>query len=393
MFHAPAGAGAGPLAGALADARAALAEVHRRGFLAAGAIDVRIIADSGARPFGTRLREVAATLPRAAGLVVLGSGSLPLATAADRRSFVSAATGPPRVALANNRYSGDAVAIPDAARVLAAVPDLPGDNALPRWLAEHAGLVVADLRDRRRLQADLDGPADLALLVRSPLCPASLRAAAAGLDAELADLRVRLHAVASVAADRRAELLVAGRLSAAGLAHLEVATSSRVRALVEERGLRASSPLAVGATAGRPGNAGAADGRPGMDATAVESGAPVSDHAARPPASVLEMLLDRDGPSSLGTTLARLGDAALVDTRVLLAGRLGADERAWPTPEDRFASDLGLEAAIVDPWLRMLTEGARTAPIPVVLGGHSLVGPGLWLLFPRRVRLAGESSS
>ncbi len=392
MFHAPAGAGAGPLAGALADARAALAEVHRRGFLAAGAIDVRIIADSGARPFGTRLREVAATLPRAAGLVVLGSGSLPLATAADRRSFVSAATGPPRVALANNRYSGDAVAIPDAARVLAAVPDLPGDNALPRWLAEHTGLVVTDLRDRWRLQADLDGPADLALLVRSPLCPASLRAAA-GLDAELADLRVRLHAVASVAADRRAELLVAGRLSAAGLAHLEVATSSRVRALVEERGRRASSPLAVGATAGRPGNAGAADGRPGMDATAVESGAPVSDHAARPPASVLEMLLDRDGPSSLGTTLARLGDAALVDTRVLLAGRLGADERAWPTPEDRFASDLGLETAIVDPWLRMLTESAHTAPIPVVLGGHSLVGPGLWLLFPRRVRLAGESSS
>ncbi len=81
--------------------------------------------------------------------------------------------------------------------------------------------------------------------------------------------------------------------------------------------------------------------------------------------------------------LATLADAALVDSRVLLAHRLGADERAWPRPEDRFASDLLLHEAIADPWLRDLTRAAAEAPIPVLLGGHTLVGPGARLAVGR----------
>ncbi len=108
------------------------------------------------------------------------------------------------------------------------------------------------------------------------------------------------------------------------------------------------------------------------------SGRPGADQ--RPPSSVLGALLDRDGVASFGPTLARLADAALVDTRVLLAHRLGADERAWPRAEDRFASDLLLPDRIVDPWLRDLTRSALEAPIPVLLGGHTLVGPGVRLV-------------
>jgi hypothetical protein len=55
------------------------------------------------------------------------------------------------------------------------------------------------------------------------------------------------------------------------------------------------------------------------------------------------------------------------------------DERGWPAAEDRFASDLLLPEGIRDPWLRKLTRSAREAPIPVLLGGHSLVGPGVRL--------------
>jgi hypothetical protein len=95
---------------------------------------------------------------------------------------------------------------------------------------------------------------------------------------------------------------------------------------------------------------------------------------------VLGLLLDRDGPASLGGHLERLGDAAVVDTRVLLAHRFGPDERDWPAAEDRFASDLLLPDRVADPWLRELTASAAAARIPVALGGHSLVGPGLRLV-------------
>jgi len=94
-------------------------------------------------------------------------------------------------------------------------------------------------------------------------------------------------------------------------------------------------------------------------------------------------VLDREGPGALGAVLTRLADGAVVDTRVLLAHRLGSDERRWPSAEDRFASDLLLADRIEDAWLRELTLSAARAPIPVVLGGHTLVGPGLRLLVRR----------
>jgi hypothetical protein len=62
---------------------------------------------------------------------------------------------------------------------------------------------------------------------------------------------------------------------------------------------------------------------------------------------------------------------------VLLAHRLGAGEAAWPSPEDRFASDLLLGERIRDPWLQALTIAAAAHGAPIAFGGHSLVGPGL----------------
>jgi hypothetical protein len=336
ILHAHPGPNAGPLTQALAAARLELADRHRRGFVAAGAREATVVAgppDNHA--FGTRLRAIAAGLGQA-GLVVLGSGAIPLATAADRRTFVETAGAVTPQALANNRYSADIVAIARAGEIVANLPDdLATDNALPRWLDEVAGIPVADLRRRWRLAIDLDGPLDLALLGgrwRAELPPGTTDR----VDVGLARWR-------TLAADRRAELAIAGRTSAGTLGWLEGHAAARVRALVEERGLRTS--------------------RIGQ----------------RPPSSVLGLLLDRDGPGSLGRTLARLADGAIVDSRVLLAHRLGADEAGWPPAEDRFASDLLLHEQVADPWLRELTQAAAEAPIPVLLGGHTLVGPGVRL--------------
>src|ERR1044072_6150361 len=111
ILHPEPDPGPAPLARWVADARATLAEHHRRAFLAAGADDVAIVGGpADDRPFGDRLRELVADGGRCV-LIVLGSGSIPLATTNDRRAFVAVAAGEARRALANNRYSADIVAI------------------------------------------------------------------------------------------------------------------------------------------------------------------------------------------------------------------------------------------------------------------------------------------
>lgn len=355
ILHRQAPSGAGPLEGWVADARLRIAEDRRVAFAAAGAGDVRIVSGPpDDTTFGARLRAFV-EVEKPAGLVVLGSGSIPLARPADLRAFVAAAGAAVPAALTNNRFSADVVAV-SRAEVLRDVPDLPADNALPRWLDEVCGYPVAEQRGWH-LGVDVDGPLDVVLI--------GGRGVVAPRDVNLAPVRRALVRLAAVAADRRAELVVAGRTSAATLAWVERNRPAQIRALVEERGLRAASLAALADPAAAP-------------------------SLRRPPASVLGALLDRDGPASFGEVVATLGDGAAIDSRVLLAHRLGADERAWPPPEDRFASDLLLADRIADPWLRELTASAGAASVPIVLGGHTLVGPGLRLALGHRRRL-GDS--
>ena len=341
ILHPLPGPTAGPIECWVGAARARLAERHRRGFAAAGATDVRVVSSPpDDTPFGRRLRGLVRR-ERPDGLVVLGSGSIPLATRARPARPGPAAGSGDRRALANDRFSADAVAIASATEALAALPDELGDNALPRWLAEVRRLV-------RRRPPTAAGASASTSTARSTVLLAGDADEIASPEAEAVDtsrVRGRIDEIRAVAADRRAELLIAGRTSAATLAWFERHTASRTRALVEERGLRTRT---AGQRPARPRSSGA--------------------------------LLERDGPGSLGTHLATLADGALIDSRVLLAHRLGADERAWPPAEDRFASDLLLPDAIADPWLRDLTRAAADAPIPVLLGGHTLVGPGARLV-------------
>jgi hypothetical protein len=351
IFHPQTGPGAGPLERRLSAARARLARVHELGFERAGANLVRLISGPpDQQPFGARLIAALRDVP-AGGLIVLGSGAIPLASLADRRSFVTCAGGSGPLAITNNRFSSDILAVADVALLNGLPASFAADNALPRWLAEHAGVPVADLRGRHRLGVDLDSPLDLILL------GAHGAAIDPGPHPEDRPVAQRLEGIRQVLADPAAELVVAGRTSAAALAWLEGFARCRVRALVEERGLRASSLPPRERPQDRP------IARP-----------------QRPPRSLLGSILDRDGPGALGARLAELGDAALVDSRVLLAHRLGADEAGWPVAEDRFESDLLSPASISDPWLAALTTSAASAPIPVLLGGHSLVGPGIRLL-------------
>ena len=334
--------------------------------------------------------------------VVLGDGAVPRLRDVDAERLVQAARSDGSVALTNNRFSSDVCAVSHA-ETLQTLPALPSDNALPRWLEEVAGYAVRDLAARDRLALDLDTPLDLALLALAPDARPALRRLAV-----TSSIRVpRAEALRAVAADPRRELLVFGRSSSATLGWLERHVRCRVRFLAEERGMRAASPLAMrsgGATNGATGGGTAAvtglgaagatgEGTAGTTGEGLElrsarargSGPalprPSTDaQPTRPPRATLGRLLDREGPDALPGIVSELADAAVLDTRVLLADRMGPDEDTWPAPEDRFASDLLLAEKIADPWLRSLTAAVASAPIPILLGGHTLVGPGVRLL-------------
>lgn len=345
IFHRPAQADDPPLVRLLAETRSELIAGQSKTFAAAGAGEIRV-SDQRRRSFGELLAESA---PVSGGLVVFGGGAVPRLARRDAERLIVVAQSRAGVALTNNRYSSDICAIGDA-RVLRSLPALPSDNSLPRWLEERAGFEVRQLPGRDRLALDIDSPLDIALWAMTPGAPRWVRSLA---DANAIAI-LRADELRQLAADPRRELLIFGRGGSATLRWLERNVHCRVRFLAEERGLRASSPLAIGGT---------------EDAD-----------RHRVPRATLGRLLDHWGPEALASVVGELGDGAIIDTRVLMADRFGPDETAWPSPADRYASDLLRSDEVKDPWLRALTESAAKNDLPIALGAHSLVGPGIPLL-------------
>ena len=348
IMHPGPGPDQGPLERWLAEVRAAVARRHATGFAAAGASDVEIVsAPPDATPFGARLRDIVSS-GGGEGLFVLGSGP-----SRWRRPPTGARSWPPPGPTTGGRWPTigirpTSVAIARTA-TLPAIPDLPGDNALPRWLEEVAGYRVDDLRRRWRLGFDIDGPLDVVLL-RPRRRGARRCRARDGTPGGDPGRRARIRAPrCSSPVERRPPRWPGSN----GTPPAASARGSRSAGCELPRGWRSARP------------------RHGLESLGA-------------PASVLGIVLDEAGPGALGALLARLCDAAIVDTRVLLAHRLGADETGWPSAEDRFASDLLLSERVVDPWLRALTASAAAAPIPILLGGHTLVGPGMRLVIGQR---------
>ncbi len=91
--------------------------------------------------------------------------------------------------------------------------------------------------------------------------------------------------------------------------------------------------------------------------------------------SLLNDYLDLVGIDRFFHRLGAFADAILLDSRVILASR-----GLWPSDADRFHADLFMDSEVEDPFLRALTAAARSAPVPVVIGGHSLVAGGLAVL-------------
>lgn len=277
-----------------------------------------------------------------------GAGSLALADDVMLDALISPARGE---VVGNNRYSADAFVVAgDLGAAIAALEQCGSDNLAVRCL-EAARFTERDLSTSPWSRFDVDTPLDLALLRLATRLPSSRRPE--GVLAAFMEMATlpggrsleipHLAKVGEVLRDREAQVVVAGRIPSSAWAYLETESACRVRCFIEERGMRAAP-----------------------------------DHAPR---SLLADWVTRLGPADLIGELATLGDAVILDSRVLMAALAGSsDTDTWPPEEERFASDFGDAGPINTPWLAELTAAAAASPVPVVLGGHALVSDGLRIL-------------
>jgi len=239
--------------------------------------------------------------------------------------------------IANNFYSTDFAAFAPAKAIESIEPlSLTLDNDLAWRLVKRAGLPCKELPRSAATQLDVDTPTDLMTLKPHPGVGPHTRRYLDSLELDTSHIEQALKFFT----DRNAEVLVAGRVSASTWAYLESETACRVRLFSEERGMRASGRQARGEAL-----------------------------------SLLGFYLEEVGLERFFATLAQMSQAVFLDSRVIFAHR-----RIWPSAADRFYSDLRQAERISGPWVRRFTEAAIEAPIPVVLGGHSLVSGGLYAL-------------
>lgn len=245
---------------------------------------------------------------------------------------------PSHIVLTNNRHSSDWVAISHVREALPIIRAQDRDNSIAWALQESGEYAVRVLSGiRPATYMDIDTPADLALVRLHPNCGQHLRQAT---QSEIFDA-IPVPAVIAALRQPGSQIALIGRVSPLAWGALNKVTRSWIRVYSEERGMVASGRLANGQVK-----------------------------------SMLGILLQQVGPQAFFETLSTLCDAAIIDSRVLMAHQ----QQGLPAAAERFASDLFDVDAIADEWLREFTIAAANAPIPILLGGHSVVAGGLYVL-------------
>lgn len=265
----------------------------------------------------------------------LSGAGCPLVTAAELEQICRKLAGSAKLLYANNVQSADIVAftVPDNFAGL----ELPGmDNSLAMTLRDRGGLELELMPQTLGLLFDLDTPADALVLGAGPFAGPRARAA---LDALALDYS-RLEKAKAVLGASYRDVALIGRVGAPVIERLNAVLKLRLRVFSEERGMKALGRL--------------------------ESGAVIS---------LLGLLIEQAGLESFFEHLARVAQCAFIDSRVLFA-----HFKYNFTDRERYLSDLGLWEQLEHPWLKKFTRLAVECPIPVLLGGHSLVAGSLWAL-------------
>jgi len=252
------------------------------------------------------------------------------------------------VVIMNNIQSADLIAF-SPARAINYIEPPPADNILG-LLLRRLGMKRILIPNSPRVNFDLDTPTDILILGMQQDVGDRTRQAIAHLDWDDSKIREARDAFSVP----ECHVLLSGRVGPPLMQFISMNMICHLRVLSEERGMKAL---------GRE-----------------ERGEVIS---------FVGQTIDVVGPRRFFEMLAQLCQVAFIDTRVIFAHKkLGVSE--W----DRFNSDLGRHHVVEDEFVRAFTEEANDASFPVVLGGHSLISGGIWLLAEEisaeRRRLTGE---
>lgn len=265
-------------------------------------------------------------------VLYVGGGSAPLLKEADFRKLAGFLVSHPESSISNNFYSSDMIGFRPAERLLDL--EIPKrDNELG-WLTRDGGLTPYELERSARTQLDMDSPIDLLPLKLSDDIEGELAEYVSSLDWG----NPRIKELTEQFTDQDSRLVLFGRVGAKTFSYLEENAACHVDVFSEGRGSYSGE---------------------------VEGLKP----------SIGGSLLERGGPEELIELLTDQGTGLFLDTRVLF-DYMGK----WPSPEDRFSSDLMEPTKIDTPYLKRLTRVALESDTPVVLGGHSILSGSLYLL-------------
>ena len=240
-----------------------------------------------------------------------------------------------KIFITNNLYSTDFIAF-SPANIINSIELFNNDNEIAWILRNNCDFQGISLPRNAATQLDIDTPIDLLTIKNHPALSKNVKNYI-----EIFDINTtKIEKALKYFAIEDSNVLIAGRTNSDVWSFLENSTACRIRLFAEERGMRAS-------------------GRQKREEVR----------------SIFGFYLQEFGIKKFFKTLSQLGDAAFIDSRVILS-----HFKMWPSDNDRFYSDLLKPEKISDPFLKEFTYEAINASIPIVLGGHSLVSGGLYAL-------------
>jgi hypothetical protein len=262
-------------------------------------------------------------------VIYFGSGSGALLSQEQLEDIIRFAQRSEEAALFNNFYSCDFAVFTRTSRLLE-LPLPASDNGIGFLLADN-GVRCYSLPRSLASQFDLDTPIDLLLLERTKRGGPRLREFLGRQSWE----HPTLDGVCRSLCERTALVYLIGRVSPVTWQMFERQVACRTAGIIEGRGMKA-----------------------------------YSDRHSPMIASIFR----QRGFKELFTTLENSADAAIIDSRPLLV------DGELPPPRDRFSSDAFRASEIENPRWAEFTKQASQCSVPILLGGHSLVSGGLYLL-------------